>query len=517
MKKLLILFLVFAPFGAFAQGSPVVYNVKNDQINDTYADAGTAFTEDNKLLFSSPNEGLKYNKEDDSNRTFLDPDMTEVIEDEDFIIEENVLDDPSLNLEDAMVSFSKDRKTVFFSVNSKIKNKKEKNEEVVKIKSAVHLQLFKANVNEKGEWVNLEMLPFNSNHFSTGQPVLNQDDTKLYFVSDGPESLGRTDIFVVDINKDGTYGTPVNLGPEINSAEREIFPFINTDNVMFFSSDLYNRQGELDVFVCKIFENTISTPIKLNVPEIGEKDTEPIVSVKRVGKGAEDIYAFAASIPVDFECQQEISGFVKNSETQELLPNVEIVLYDDNNKKLQSFLSGESDGSFSFKQSCNTSYTLKGYLDGYLTGELDIKTVNDLHAEPIEIVMHMSADPGVQEDQLADTSEVKDPGESLPIISAVETAVVEPSNEDTEPRSNYNFNSDAKVYTVQIGAFKGNALTDKYLNVTGLFNHLYDDGFNRYYSGVFESSLEAENYRNLMKNEGYHDAFVVGLKGEKRF
>jgi hypothetical protein len=196
---------------------------------------------------------------------------------------------------------------------------------------------------------------------------------------------------------------------------------------------------------------------------------------------------------------------------------VEIVLYDNHNKKLQSFLSGESNGSFRFKQSCNSSYTLKGYLDGYLTGELDIKTVNDLHAEPMEIVMHMSADPGVKKDQLADIGDIKDPEEDLQVTTVVEVTSAEPSNEESMSGSHYNFHSDNQVYTVQIGAFKGNAQTDKYLNVTGLFNHLYDDGFNRYYSGVFESSLEAENYRNLMKNEGYHDAFVVGLKGEKRF
>jgi hypothetical protein len=49
-----------------------------------------------------------------------------------------------------------------------------------------------------------------------------------------------------------------------------------------------------------------------------------------------------------------------------------------------------------------------------------------------------------------------------------------------------------------------------------MFNHLYNDGFNRYYSGVFESYAEAVNYLKLMKKDGYDDAFVVGLKGEKR-
>jgi len=142
---------------------------------------------------------------------------------------------------------------------------------------------------------------------------------------------------------------------------------------MYFSSDVYNRQGDLDVFVCKIFENSISQPIKLNAPAYSEEDKESFLSDKQVGRGVEDIYAFVTSFPLEFECQQEISGIVKNRVSQELLPNVEIVLYDENENKLQSILSNESDASFSFRQSCNTNYTLKGYLDGYLTGELDIK------------------------------------------------------------------------------------------------------------------------------------------------
>jgi len=56
-----------------------------------------------------------------------------------------------------------------------------------------------------------QKLPFNSDEFQTGLPTLNKDETKLYFISDRPESIGKTDIFVVDINSDGTYGEPKNL------------------------------------------------------------------------------------------------------------------------------------------------------------------------------------------------------------------------------------------------------------------------------------------------------------------
>ncbi len=528
MKKLIILLLAFVPLGIFAQDSQRVYTLKNDNINNSYADIGNTFLVDNEVVFTSPKRGLADNRDKNSRKTFLDPPVEEVTEDELIIINENLFEDKDFNIQVGMVSFTKDKKTVFFSVNRKIKNRKREDEKEVKIKSSVNLQLFKASVNEKGEWVNLEMLPFNSNRFSTGQPVLNQDDTKLYFVSDGPESLGRTDIFVVDLYEDGTYGKPVNLGPKINTREREIFPFIDKENILYFSSDVYNGRGDLDVFVCKIFDNTISTPIKLGATVKGGKDnityhmTEEkyrgyFSTIRQTGNTADDyIYTSTASSQVNFECQQEISGIVKNVDTYELLPNVQIMLFDNNDKKLGSFLSNETDASFTFKQSCNTTVKLKGYLDGYLIGELDIKTINDLNADPMEIVMNMSVDPSSEIGLMVDTPEVKDTDCLQNVISSIEIDQFTESNEDSTKSSHYDFKSNNQVYTVQIGAFLHNAQTDKYVNLTSMFNHLYNDGFNRYYSGVFDSYVEAVNYLNLIKKDGYNDAFVVGLKGEKR-
>ena len=447
------------------------------------------------------------------------------------MLKKNLLENSNTFLREGMVTFSKDRKTVFFSVNRKIKMVKSINGDVVETKRAVNLQLFKARVNDNGEWLDLEMLQFNSNRHSTGQPYLNADDTKLYFVSDGPESLGRTDIFVVDVNSDGTYGSPVNLGPQINSSEREIFPFIDKDNVLYFSSDAQNKKGDLDVFVSKIYDNTVANPVKLQrLVEIEKSDfTYDIVenvdlntfsTKERSGKGVEEIYTSIDATGINFDCNQEILGIVKNEDTQELLSNVKITLYDENEAIISSFMSNESDASFSFKQSCNTTYTLKGYLDGYLIGEQAIQTVNDLNAAPIEIVMNMSVDQGKEDHVITDTSEVlKAVGVSVEQDggSTEMTAQITKTNDAVILGSNYNFNSTQEVYTVQIGAFNGNAETDKYIELSSLFNYQYDDGLNRYYSGVFASRAEAMNYMNLLKMNGFKDAFIVGLKGEKRF
>lgn len=518
MKKLIVLILAWASFGVHAQESPSLSFVKNDQINNSDFNVDIAFVEDNKEVLNSYEEGLSYDLNAYASKAFLDPYTRMIVKDERVLIKKTLMKESGSLIRKGMVTFSKDRKTVFFSVNRKIKKIKSVNGDVIETKRAVHLQLFKARVNENGDWVDLEMLPFNSTRYSTGQPYLNADDTKLYFVSDGPESLGRTDIFVVDIKSDGTYGNPENLGPKINSIEREILPFINKDDIIYFLSDVQNKKGDMDVFASKIFDNSLSTPVKLegnlNIEktdftyDIDENQEMNSFSFKeQSGKGVEEIYTAIDASELNIDCQQEISGIVKNADTQELLRNVKITLYGDNEEVLSSFLSNESDASFSFKQSCNTSYILKGYLDGYLIGELAIKTVNDLNAKPLELVMTMKADQTEEDMIVADRSD----------INKDETAEVITLNEDVKLGSNYNFNSAQEVYTVQIGAFQGNAETDKYIELSSLFNYQYNDGLNRYYSGVFASRAEAMNYLNLLKMNGFKDAFVIGLKGEERF
>ncbi len=213
-----------------------------------------------------------------------------------------------------------------------------------------------------------------------------------------------------------------------------MFPFIGKDNVLYFSSDGYPGHGELDVFASKIFDSTVSTPINLEEPVNSEHDDFAYIiddhkhrgyfsSNREGGSGDDDIYAFVASPPIYIECLQEITGVVKDIETQELIPDALIILYDAKGKELESFISSKDKASFSFQQACNTSYTIKGYLEGYLIGEMDIKTVNDLSAEPIEIILNLISDPNKQEEVIADVNSSLEEDKSITDSNEGETTV----------------------------------------------------------------------------------------------
>jgi len=527
MKKLFLPLFLFVQFALFAQDTQSVIKLKNNEVISASSESQTTLINNIDVVFNSIEERSGNDRQGNIRKnSFESSYIAEIDEDGELVLNNNLLLDPNLKKHDGMLTFSKDGKTVFFSVNRKIKDRKGKEDTEVKTKSTVNLQLFKANVDENGEWVNLEMLPFNSNHFSTGQPVLSEDDTKLYFVSDGPESIGRTDIFVVDLNEDGTYGKPSNLGPKVNTVERDIFPFIDKENVLFFASDAHNKQGDLDVFVCKIFDNTISTPMKLKVPvNLGKEaiastnnnadNNAYFTSNRQVGKGSDDIYAFTASIPIIIACEQEVSGIVRNYDTEELLPGIELILFDEDEKRLASFRSDKKDATFSFKQSCNSTYTLKGYLDGNLIGKKDIKTVNDLDAAPMKIVVNLDLSVKPEDKFISDVAEENKSISEKESASNPGASQVEDLNDDTD--SYYDFKYGIAVYTVQVGAYRDNVKAHSYTHLTNVFNHKYDDGYNRYFSGVFESSLEARKYLELVKTKGHTDAFIVGLNGENRF
>ncbi len=63
-----------------------------------------------------------------------------------------------------------------------------------------------------------------------------------------PGGSGSFDIYMVEINEDGTFGTPQNLGAGVNTAHREQFPFISENDVLYFTSDGHQGFGNLDIY-----------------------------------------------------------------------------------------------------------------------------------------------------------------------------------------------------------------------------------------------------------------------------
>ena len=128
--------------------------------------------------------------------------------------------------------FTKDGQTMYFTRNNYINVKKRKGKNKL-----VSLKIFKAVKQDNGTWGQVEELPFNNDSYAVAHPALNSDESKLYFSSDMPGTLGMSDLWYVDILPNGSYGNPKNLGSSVNTEARESLPFISSSNHLYFSSD----------------------------------------------------------------------------------------------------------------------------------------------------------------------------------------------------------------------------------------------------------------------------------------
>jgi hypothetical protein len=113
-------------------------------------------------------------------------------------------------------TFSSDFSKIIFTRNNFNEGSQGKSEDNV-----TKLKLYMAEMGESG-WSEAIELPFNGDDFSTAHPAWSKDGRYLYFASDRKGGQGGMDIWVVEY-KDGKWGTPSNLGKEVNTKGQRYF------------------------------------------------------------------------------------------------------------------------------------------------------------------------------------------------------------------------------------------------------------------------------------------------------
>ena len=270
-----------------------------------------------------------------------------------------------------------------FSADGRIMYFNRTNDKKVKIgdeKIAV-IKIFKAEFID-GKWSNVKELPFCSDTYSTEHPVLSKDGKKLYFSSDMPGTLGSFDIFVVDVNEDGTFGQPQNLGKAVNTIHREQFPFISDDGtILYFASDGHQGMGGLDIFMSKSYDGVFAKPLNLgetinsNLDDfayiVDEKKNKGYLSSNR--KGGDNLYSFTRT---ENENRFVVEGEVKDKNTQTPLPGTLVALYDENNILIGQMVVG-ADADYVFSTEPNKKYRIEAVKDFYIPHSEEFVTNED--------------------------------------------------------------------------------------------------------------------------------------------
>ncbi|OWP74064.1 OmpA family protein [Flavobacterium oreochromis] len=360
------------------------FEIKAVSVNGKSSDYGTAFYGD-KVLFASTRDsiGLFKTRAKWTGNSFTNLYIADKNETADDLLKA-VRFSKAINSkyhEDSPV-FTKDLKTVYFTRNNFNEGKVGKDDNKV-----VNLKIYRANLNSKGEWVNVVELPFNSDQYSVAHPALSPDEKTLYFASNMPGTYGQSDLFKVAILGENSYGTPVNLGSGINTESRETFPFITEKGVLYYSTDGQQGLGGLDIYATQLDEkgmasNLINIGSPINGPMddfafiIDEKGKGFFSSNRTGGKGLDDIYSFIEKSPLNLEIQHELAGIVTNSETGEIIPGATVTLYDDKFNEIGKVLADEK-GLYDFKKvPAGKKYYVRAEKDEYETKEKSVDIPN---------------------------------------------------------------------------------------------------------------------------------------------
>lgn len=375
---------------------PYIYEPKNAGTNTEYSDFGTAFFGE-RVVFSSSKKtagNAKLYKWND--QPYLDLYSAAVDSEGNLIDPEPLGEAINTNTHDALAVFTKDGKTMYFSRTNEKKVKV--NEEKV-----ANVKIYKAEFVD-GKWTNVEPLPFNSDEYSCGHPALNFEENKLYFASDMPGSIGSLDIFEVDLNEDGTYGTPKNLGTKVNTTKRDEFPYMSEYNILYFASNGHLGLGNLDLFSSALEEGTFGKPNNLGSSVNSSLDDFALIINERTdvgyfssnrGEQDDDIFQFKRKEYI--KPVYLVEGIVTDKNSGEVLPNSLVTLLDENNNVIADTIV-KADGKYIFHLDPNQKYKVRGTRKLYIPDEQDFSTDSEgriQHDIQLELELYSDAEGNI--------------------------------------------------------------------------------------------------------------------------
>lgn len=260
-----------------------------------------------------------------------------------------------------------------------------------------------------GGWSNPEkLLLFDADTFNVGHPFLSKDGKYLLFAAEAPGGYGGKDLYI-SILQAGSWTAPRNLGVEINTAGNEVFPFVDDQGTLYFSSDGHDGLGGLDIFSAPANGGTWSKPENLKLPinsgaddygiwltKSKPKDANDPVrmsgffsSNRPGGKGKDDIYQFQLSNENLFVLEGVILEKIFENPSD---PNSKVIDFqpvNEANITLKKYapgfpvvatLSSDKYGRFGYDLTKETDYYVSGEKEGFLkqSAKFSTKGLRDL-------------------------------------------------------------------------------------------------------------------------------------------
>ena len=332
-----------------------------------------------------------------NNERFLDLYSADVLDDKELVNPKIHTKRVNTRFHEGPLCFSPDGKKVFFTRNNIAGGKERKDE-----KGIQNLKLYIADVIQEGIWLNEREFEYNSREYSVGHPSISADGKSLYFVSDMPGGLGGADIYRVDILENNAFGKPENLGPAVNTEGQDMFPWVNSENLLFFSSDGHVGLGGLDVFVAiPSSQHKYGKILNVGKPVNSNRDDFAFImdaaslsgyfsSNRDGGKGGDDIYAYRLEKP--FKASPAVKGKVFDRESKQVLVNSLVVLKDEGGSPIDSVYT-DANGEYAFDLEDGRTYTIEPSAKDYFPQTAQLTAKQDNPEQTLDL--GLEKDPGL--------------------------------------------------------------------------------------------------------------------------
>lgn len=262
-------------------------------------------------------------------------------------------------------TFSPDGLTMYFSRSVKARDKE------------THVTIWKSE-QRNGEWQEPMQVEFPGyENFNFAHPAVSYNGQYLYFASDRPGGYGGYDIW--RIATDDSEHNVENLGPSINGAENELFPYSRNDSTFYFSSNSHKGYGGLDIFVARRNHDyswnviNMGLPINSAADDFGiifDADEKGYLSSNRGDPRGYD-HLFFFELPLT-DCRLE--GYIMDTD-EYAIPDADIRLIGNDGTTIRE--KSKTDGSFSFPLNPGTKYAVQAAAKDYLNISTRFETEND--------------------------------------------------------------------------------------------------------------------------------------------
>lgn len=366
-------------------------------------------------------------------------------------------------------------------------------------------------------WTPIVKLNKNINtKFYESHASVSADGKKLYFTSNREGGQGGLDIYVSGKDASGDWGEPVNLGATINTAYNEDDPFMTqNDSVLYFCSEGHNSIGGYDNYKSQRFGNEWKKPQNLGFP-INSTDDDKFFQPSNNGATAfysmktdykkRDIFYLGLG-GLDVNQIYEILGKFNLNDTAFAANkkyNINI-LNKASGDTLYRGVPDKSSGLYSFNVSPG-QFKLVYSGDGYFSQTIDTSIIADNPELIVNLDVTLKRDSSLIEPVVYEKIDLK----AIPTVAAIDSSILIKNmkvSDITDTRIN---DSDILYYTVQVMALH-NPVDVSYFKYINDMKVMYNDAdkFYRYTTGRFTTREEADALRQELIRKGYQEDLFI--------